>query len=313
MGFEASLFFDLIGFWPSFFSKKSLLVPFCIFVVEPTAISYIFYPSVKRLVSIKISHPRESVIKTSLKLEMNSSSLSAFFSLPFFNCRLYVLHTIIVEFSTLILLSIINKWHEDLRSSCEFYSMYGTDGDSDSEPDLVIMGLLEEHQNPPLTMKEVTTWCCYSIALTHFQVPWFRARAQRGTTLYLDGVMFHSSVHRYSVTLKRTCYLRHMTSVFMLVMFQHVALSPWLLIKKPISHRIHPKGFNQRSSSDLVIHWCWIWLRTKQGVIHPHLSLMVPPTSFERTSHVSIAGIIILFLCRSPIPFHFVPWQNQGQ
>jgi hypothetical protein len=61
------------------------------------------------------------------------------------------------------------------------YSIYGTDceSDSDNEPNLVRRGLLE-HQNHPVTMKEVPTWGCYSVALTQFQVPWIRARAQRG-------------------------------------------------------------------------------------------------------------------------------------
>jgi hypothetical protein len=180
---------------------------------------------------------------------MNSSSnrsLADFFSLPFFHYRsqLYVFHTIILDLGTIIIFSIIKKWYDDLRQSYEFYSMYGTDADSecDSEPDLLIMGLLEEHQSNPVTMREVPFFGWYSVALTQFRVPWISARAPRGTTLYLHGVMYLTSVRRYSLwrwTLKRTCYIRHITSVLMLLMFLNVALSPWVLIISPISLRMN--------------------------------------------------------------------------
>lgn len=172
--------------------------------------------------------------------------------------------------------------------------MYGTDGESasDSEPDLVIIGLLSEHQSHPVTMKEVPFFAWYSVALTQFRVPWISAKAPRGTTLYLHCVLYLSSVRRYSpwrVTVKRTCYIHHMTSVLMLFLFLNVALSPWLLILPPISLRMHAaqKGFDPES---IGVQGCWIWRRS-QGV------LATPFYSHSSPSSTLIVPLVPLILC----------------
>lgn len=201
----------------------------------------------------------------------------------FKNCAF---HIIILDLATIIMCSIINKWYLDVRESFDLDTMYGTDGD---EPDQIIQGLLEEHQSYPDTTNEDPFFGWYSVALTQFRVPWFCARAHCGPTLYLQGVMYLSYVRRYpGWTLKRTCDICHMTSAFMFFIYRNLALSPWVLIKKPSSLRMHA-DINGFDTSDLGVQWCWIWMFYTDAQATP-MNLIVSLDPFQITRegpHVS--------------------------